>query len=799
MFIAAIARPALGGGAEWPLESTLRVIDREKGGMGQPESGLGLIAGAGGVVFLPRLVGVIPGLTILLSGGTVSAVAAKHLGWVDELANEGEVYERSAEIAKTFLARNKQANAQDWLRREFPHAKANKTWEELREEVAGPVGEPSVALQLVKELYTKIKPLVSEVLAKSETERIEAVRQVFSNSAKEALLKWAEKATSEPQKFAYHQMLRDLIEVSFSVALPREATKQNKETKAIETVLMTRPQTLEATFRTVIESLENPDTEAALTNVMKVFGDELAVTGEGADGINYFADGFRIPSVGDEILKNNIVPRHITNEISKESGPRFWLSQAQLASGTEQKSALKALAKFGARRAAQLSKWLGPIPSADSSEFLTAFVVHSQPDFEGKKRPYIVKVDGGVKVQIVDEKILNKKVRLELVSPLTSKGANAAQLKQQGQSFRYVAFRVGDIDVAAAEIKSARPDVLVLGEPIANLDEGYHIQFLQLPHEDALFAVYAYEESKRSELRTSGRRNELQETQLPTKERILKEIPRLVSSSIPGDRDAAVQMLASRLKLSPEIVSNYFDNHPDVDAAWQAAREQATRSELRAQFDKLDGSLGRSKPARQTIREIMNAIDKRERAKSVSLAGIPIVSQSEAALDANSNQSEEVEIITPDLATDPQVLVAARDIIKTAGGRRVYFVLPGTARSDQDYNILYERIKDLDAFKTGRVAIFNEQNLEEMEHRLVRLAEDGKLRRIHGFGLKDRAGEIYLNRLIDLLKQTLKKQYRDDLVEKNLFDKPIEFFDLRGLTMKLTEREAARLMAAFAA
>lgn len=74
----------LGGGLELALACHYRVAeDGPKTRLGLPEVRLGIHPGWGGTVRLPRLIGSVQGLNLILTGSTVSAKAAARLGFVD--------------------------------------------------------------------------------------------------------------------------------------------------------------------------------------------------------------------------------------------------------------------------------------------------------------------------------------------------------------------------------------------------------------------------------------------------------------------------------------------------------------------------------------------------------------------------------------------------------------------------------------------------------------------------------------------------------------------------------------------
>ncbi len=82
--VAAIHGPCLGGGLELALACDFRVCtDSDKTRLGLPEVQLGLLPGSGGTQRLPRLIGLLPSLDLILTGKQLRAKKAKKLGVVD--------------------------------------------------------------------------------------------------------------------------------------------------------------------------------------------------------------------------------------------------------------------------------------------------------------------------------------------------------------------------------------------------------------------------------------------------------------------------------------------------------------------------------------------------------------------------------------------------------------------------------------------------------------------------------------------------------------------------------------------
>ncbi|MDX1388849.1 MAG: enoyl-CoA hydratase-related protein, partial [Acidobacteriota bacterium] len=82
----AIGGVCLGGGTEMALACTLRLAsDHPKVQIGLPEVQIGIIPGFGGTQRMPRLVGLVPSLDLILTGRKLSARQAKRIGLVDEV------------------------------------------------------------------------------------------------------------------------------------------------------------------------------------------------------------------------------------------------------------------------------------------------------------------------------------------------------------------------------------------------------------------------------------------------------------------------------------------------------------------------------------------------------------------------------------------------------------------------------------------------------------------------------------------------------------------------------------------
>jgi enoyl-CoA hydratase/carnithine racemase len=101
--IAAVNGFALGGGCETAMACTIRIA-AEHAKFGQPEVKLGLLPGGGGTQRLPRLVGKVRALQLILTGETISAQEAYRIGLVNEVVPAANLIARAETILKQIMA-----------------------------------------------------------------------------------------------------------------------------------------------------------------------------------------------------------------------------------------------------------------------------------------------------------------------------------------------------------------------------------------------------------------------------------------------------------------------------------------------------------------------------------------------------------------------------------------------------------------------------------------------------------------------------------------------------------------------
>lgn len=98
--LAAVEGYALGGGCELAMACDM-VFSARDARFGQPEIRVGVMPGAGGTQWLPRLAGRHRALYLLLTGQPFSAAEAHAMGLVSELTEPGEATSRAIEAART--------------------------------------------------------------------------------------------------------------------------------------------------------------------------------------------------------------------------------------------------------------------------------------------------------------------------------------------------------------------------------------------------------------------------------------------------------------------------------------------------------------------------------------------------------------------------------------------------------------------------------------------------------------------------------------------------------------------------
>ncbi len=95
--VAGIHGACLGAGIELPAFAS-RVVAADDATVGLPESGLGLIPGAGGTVSIPRRIGTARTLELIVTGTRIDATTACRWGLVDEVVPAGQLHRRLRQL-----------------------------------------------------------------------------------------------------------------------------------------------------------------------------------------------------------------------------------------------------------------------------------------------------------------------------------------------------------------------------------------------------------------------------------------------------------------------------------------------------------------------------------------------------------------------------------------------------------------------------------------------------------------------------------------------------------------------------
>ena len=161
--IALIHGACLGGGTEFALAFDYRLAsDSSVTKIGLPEVKLGLIPGFGGCVRLPRLIGLLKGLDLILSGKILSAKKAYRYGLVHEVVPVSILETRGLHLAQEFIKGKRLPSRkykpkgivnfllESFLGRFIIYAKSKS---QILKQTKGFYPAPLVALEVVKKTY----------------------------------------------------------------------------------------------------------------------------------------------------------------------------------------------------------------------------------------------------------------------------------------------------------------------------------------------------------------------------------------------------------------------------------------------------------------------------------------------------------------------------------------------------------------------------------------------------------------------------------------------------------------------
>ena len=105
IFIAAVNGFALGGGCEVMMACDIAIAS-EKALFGQPEINLGVCPGFGGTQRLPRLVGRIKAMELLLTGDTIKSDEAFRIGLINKVVQPEKLLEEAEMLAQKIASKS---------------------------------------------------------------------------------------------------------------------------------------------------------------------------------------------------------------------------------------------------------------------------------------------------------------------------------------------------------------------------------------------------------------------------------------------------------------------------------------------------------------------------------------------------------------------------------------------------------------------------------------------------------------------------------------------------------------------
>jgi enoyl-CoA hydratase/carnithine racemase len=103
IYIALLEGFSLGGGFELSLSADLRICS-EDAKLGQPEINIGLNAGAGGNVILPRFIGRGNAMYYILTGEKFDARKGLELGLIQKIVSKDQLYQVGEDLARRIIS-----------------------------------------------------------------------------------------------------------------------------------------------------------------------------------------------------------------------------------------------------------------------------------------------------------------------------------------------------------------------------------------------------------------------------------------------------------------------------------------------------------------------------------------------------------------------------------------------------------------------------------------------------------------------------------------------------------------------
>lgn len=218
--IASINGACAGGGCEMILACDYRIASEDSSTrIGLPETQLGIIPGFGGCVRLPRVVGLVEALTMILQGKLLNGKKAKKNGLVDKLVHqnllEEETMKWAEELAKSGSKRRKQFQPKG-----------------LGEKLMNGIAKPVVFMQTKKATLKATKGHYPAQIA-----AMEAIKDTYGMSDRQKALDIERKYFCE---MGITSVSKNLIHVFYltemvkkQTGLPAGSTVKSKDVKAV--------------------------------------------------------------------------------------------------------------------------------------------------------------------------------------------------------------------------------------------------------------------------------------------------------------------------------------------------------------------------------------------------------------------------------------------------------------------------------------------------------------------------------------------------------------------------------------
>ncbi len=167
--VAVINGPCLGGGYELALSCQFRVASHaDQVKIGLPEVQLGILPGFGGSIRLPRLVGLMQGLPLILAGKMCSAQQALKNGMIDRVFPHPVLLEEALHFVRTILKQGpgkirkpRRLDTVTWFFEKTPVGRAlffHLAAKDVRKRTKGFYPAPFEIIALVKQTYGRYSP-----------------------------------------------------------------------------------------------------------------------------------------------------------------------------------------------------------------------------------------------------------------------------------------------------------------------------------------------------------------------------------------------------------------------------------------------------------------------------------------------------------------------------------------------------------------------------------------------------------------------------------------------------------------